>query len=752
MRLQARLFLAWLCTLLAAGAAQGQFDVRITDVRVGFSKGNDDYFKAGKWVPVAVDIEVGDQDFVGRLYVEASDAEGVSNRYILPETPGVFLSRQEKTRTLLSYVRIGDMAGSVTVTLQGRYGGREVRRTFHYPEQRSPFVPTTPLYGDTPLILGIGQPQGLDIDWDAVQGQESGSGTGRPLYRVAFQTDLGRLPEHWFGYESVDVVVLTTGGGWQGSIAQQLMLDSRRLQALETWVRFGGHLVVTTASNGTMVANPRSFPLEPLLPADIDPEGTLRVERMAGLRELVQRLPADRRLTRDEISSLGPVEMARLTPRPFARARATEPGPGLPSVVQGPYGLGKVTLVAIDTDTGPFSSWANNRDFWVALLDLRRRQGTEEQRQAPAFAGVYGTDLASRLADALEKVPGVRVVPFWWVAVFILLYIVVVGPLDYLVLKKLMKRLTGAERMEWTWFTFPSVVLLVSVGAYYLTFYLKGGELRINKVDLVEMDLDPRTQRMYGNTWFVLFSPRLQHYNLSLEPTGLRSSPETMTLSWMSRPGLGARSLGRRGESLLRRSYESRENASLLYGVPIHVWSLKSFHARWEAKLDPAQPPLSYDLQVKQKQLVGTLTNRMPWELIAPHLIYGDRVVILKNLAPGESVEVSGEWREFRHNIALTGGSVSGIMHTVGQMMFFDKLPRSSGENHDHWGYLDQSGRLDFPASAILAGRLPPISGEAASVNSSSFLGTRFSVFDPELRGVYDQHTVVRLYLPLKRE
>ena len=52
-------------------------------------------------------------------------------------------------------------------------------------------------------------------------------------------------------------------------------------------------------------------------------------------------------------------------------------------------------------------------------------------------------------------------------ALQILIYIIIVGPLDYLVLKKLMKRLTGHERMEWTWITFPTVVLVVSIGAYY---------------------------------------------------------------------------------------------------------------------------------------------------------------------------------------------------------------------------------------------------------------------------------------------
>src|SRR5205085_228522 len=93
-----------------------------------------------------------------------------------------------------------------------------------------------------------------------------------------------------------------------------------------------------------------------------------------------------------------------------------------------------------------------------------------------------GTDITSRLQQELDNFD-VNVVPFGYVALFIILYILVVGPLDYFVLKHVF------HKLEWTWITFPLVVLTVSIAAYFTAYALKGNDLKINKVDLVDFDM-----------------------------------------------------------------------------------------------------------------------------------------------------------------------------------------------------------------------------------------------------------------------
>src|SRR5206468_4430200 len=81
-------------------------------------------------------------------------------------------------------------------------------------------------------------------------------------------------------------------------------------------------------------------------------------------------------------------------------------------------------------------------------------------------------ELASRLQKSLEAFDDVPVISFGWVALFILIYILIVGPIDYFFLKKVVKRL------ELTWITFPAVVLGISAIAYFTAYWLKGNELK----------------------------------------------------------------------------------------------------------------------------------------------------------------------------------------------------------------------------------------------------------------------------------
>ena len=127
-----------------------------------------------------------------------------------------------------------------------------------------------------------------------------------------------------------------------------------------------------------------------------------------------------------------------------------------PLVVRGAYGFGRVTQVGIDVDQNPFAAWKDKPLFWVRALDLRVRGAAGAETQPAAGAGSYyreaTNDLAGVLFRAMDRPPGVTLVPFGWVAFFIFLYILLIGPGDYFFLKKVV------GRMEFTWITFPLMV------------------------------------------------------------------------------------------------------------------------------------------------------------------------------------------------------------------------------------------------------------------------------------------------------
>src|SRR5207237_10845989 len=93
-------------------------------------------------------------------------------------------------------------------------------------------------------------------------------------------------------------------------------------------------------------------------------------------------------------------------------------------------------------------------------------------------------DMRAQMKRGLETFEEVPVISFGWVALFILFYIALVGPLDYFLLKKVFKRL------ELPWVTFPLTVIGVSAIAYYAAFSLTGADLRINNLDLQDIHMN----------------------------------------------------------------------------------------------------------------------------------------------------------------------------------------------------------------------------------------------------------------------
>src|SRR5262249_28302806 len=139
-----------------------------------------------------------------------------------------------------------------------------------------------------------------------------------------------------------------------------------------------------------------------------------------------------------------PVELAKLDPKPghpeleiLAPERIDDKSP--PLVVRCPYGLGQIILVAFDLDSGPFASWKGQEEFWKKLQVVtstypKSYEGRGRRLGYYPQPGGEAEDLVSSLDKELETFPNVSVVPFGWVAVFILIYIIIVGPIDYLFL------------------------------------------------------------------------------------------------------------------------------------------------------------------------------------------------------------------------------------------------------------------------------------------------------------------------------
>ncbi len=603
------------------------FDASISEMRASNS------FKVGAWTPVWVQLRGGTEGFSGFMEVVVGDDDGTPASFRLPVAVGA-----NKSERFTAYARPGSREPEFTVRLFDSHGRRAggASQSMAMPQPPDAIMP------NENMILTMGRPQGVEMiaqlpGFKAGASSRSNSGL-EEIVTARIDTLGGSIPGRWYGYDAARAIVVDTGD--RSVLAA---LEGLRGQALVDWVARGGHVVVAVSANWQAV---RDSILAPILPGL--PSGQERVTSLAALDIFAN--------SAKPITPAGSkaVMVAKLEGIKERGGKVLSVMSSLPLVLRGCYGFGRVTLITFDVDQSPFAQWPDRPQFWVRALDLR--QPSTDQSGAAIFGGggrpVYQngvTDLSTQLRAALEQFPGVKLIPFGWVAFFIFLYILLIGPGDYFFLKKVLKR------MELTWITFPTIVLTVSLVAYYAAYLLKGNDLLVNKVDIV--DVDQQTELARGHSLVSLFSPQNRDYSIRAIPLPLDrdappeqdSSAESgstagteVVLSWFSAPenqfgGMG--SSGRRfnfGGSGY--NYQPMGDVKRLEGVRIPIWSTKCFMARW---IGPASPLVESELvPAGTDVLSGTIKNLQAIPLEDAILAIGKKVYLVGDIAPGATIRV----------------------------------------------------------------------------------------------------------------
>lgn len=747
--------------------------IKFESVGVGFPSGaradesESHIFRAGSWSPIFVSIST--QVPIGNnatLSVLTTDGDDLETAYTVP-----FPAMQPgEMRTVIAYQRAGSAVPKFSFRLNA---GREVLATYSrdlFGLNSSQFVF---------LTLGSPLPNLRALTREQSPGQmnaKSQQQTPLPETMATHLSSVKDMPTLWFGYNTVDVVLLSTSN--QDFLTELQNDQSGRLDALLEWVRRGGLLIVSVGRNAASVAGTKTLALA--LPVELDTEQTTKEIGLSWAgRGLEQLRPLVALGEKAEIPVVSFKSLPNKNFRTVMRGRIEQVNRAV--CVQGSYGLGQITLVGFDLTDPALSGPDWSRDapsFWPRLLreaGMQRPGGPQQSGggQLGGFRYEIREGMLGLLQNRLEAFEGVPVVSFGWVALFILIYIIVVGPLDYLLLKKVFKR------MELTWITFPTVVLVVSVAAYFTAYAIKGNDLRINKIDLVE--IDSVTNRVYGTSWFTIFSPRIQNYTIGVDaaPAWAKAPgderPGSTVVSWLGR------TQNTRKASIFSRSYRYTDAASGLEGVPIQVWSTKGFVANWEGTtIDSVIESTLRHPPGDTREITGSIKNNLPTKLVEAHILYAGKVYKLGNgeLLPGavgtpvtaSSAVSLDRWVEgtspmvtrpmdrFSPQTVHSGGQLISLWPAV----FSQLSPNEQNLGATFAGLreYDQSRRLlpDNTHEAILVAKVAMQSGPASEVAADPATPSRLWLGSlpqannqpPELAGKLRQETYVRVYLPIR--
>ncbi len=718
--------------IVAAAQAQEAKPPECVAVRVGFAG----RYKAGLWTPIEVTLRGGNarDPVIGRVRASLTDSDGLNCSFDAPERceliPGKETSVGQPGTVL--YVCFGHESSPLTLDL---HDGHTTLAAKTFNSNQSPPEDQFPdaLGSEQRLIVLVAKnPSGLEKAVPGTQGQS-------PQNVVATVDSLARLPTRWQGYEGVDIVLISTSSP---DVFAKISPDNTRIEALEQWVRMGGTLVLCAGSHAEEALHAGS-PLAKFVPGRFDK--TVPLGQTSGWETYVE--AKERRV--QPIPPPKPGEKVELpTPRlSGVQGKIEAHEADLPLVIRKPQGLGQVVFVAADLDRGPIRDWSDRPRLVAAILGLSNKQaGT-----AGGPVQSYGyDDLAGQLRSAMELFRDVHLVPFYVVALLVIVYILLIGPGDYFLLRRL------GRGTQWTWVTFPAIVVLFATGAYLANNWLKGDQLRVNQVDLVDIDAEGTAR---GASWFSIFSPGGKSFDhLSMRPrlpdgqtpqAWPNGEQPSVALAWLGKAGKEFNGMYSRDAQttapLWSRGYAiawSPDATSLdaIRDVPIQVGASKSFVQRWLGHT----PHLGLDVSLHDdgRQLSGTITNRLTPSapqagsgvtLSQCFLAYEGWAYKIDTLRPGEPVEIGPQTRRYSldtflsgESMDLAGGSAAGrekgpydtssrdMAYVLKAMMFYDaaggrKRSGMAGMANDYQGFTDLSGLLKTGRAILVA--MPPQDG-----------------------------------------
>ena len=536
------------------------------------------HVRAGSWFAVAVDVENTGPTVTGELRISG----GVDSRTRFG-TP-VELATGSRKRFIL-YAQPPSFGGNMTVQL--------VNGTTVVADAKVAIA----LHDQLQLVVGVvsENPAKIVGQLDLLPNQNGTAPTIVPL-------SPGDLPERIQAWAGMDRLI------WQDVDASQL--SPAQLAALRTWVAGGGRLVIIggTAGADALTGFPDDLlPYRPSSTLDIDP---------AVLRSVLGTIPANATtLTAYAGELLAGRTLATSGDRVVAADRR--------------YGAGSVTLLGFD----PTTSWIAQGDtidtpMWRRLLP-------------PRSGGIVSLTDDSNIVSAVSNLPSLALPPIGGLLVLLFGYILLVGPVNYLVLRRL-------DRREWAWVTVPALIAVFTVGAFGIGALLRGSEVIIHEVAIVHGA--PGTDQATVQSYLGIFSPSRATFQVRVPGDALLATPMNGDMS----------------------SSGTTASLDVLQGDPSRIRDLSVGFGSLRtvrAEASATGPVVDGDLRLEDGRIVGTITNRSSRTLLAPAIVLGSSAVQLKDLAAGETADVNMAVTDNLANQTSLSDKVVGQLNWNGMSM-----------------------------------------------------------------------------------
>jgi hypothetical protein len=457
-------FVAAALTLLAAPAATpaATNPLSIT-VKVGYSG----FVKSQQWMPVTIDVTNNGADVDGTLEVTGGLASGQGQ----PLEAVIYQTHVSlpagATKHFKTYL-VEDQAPS-TVSARIVVNGRELATADSQTNNAAS------------VLIGVLSDQGTAMDSFAAVHP---GGITANVVHLALQ-DIG---DSAILLRAFDLLVID-------DFATDTLTTAQR-GAITDYVKNGGELLLGTGASWRKTL------------AGVSPE--ILPMQITGTTILSQ-APA--------IGTLPPVEVA--TGPLNQGAHAWLLGGNRPVLAERSTGGGLVTLATFDWNQDPVASWSGANALLRQIL-VRTVFASASPQNYTNFGGPFGasgTSISQRstvLSQALGNLPALDLPSLVLIGVLVLVYVLLVGPVNYFALRALRRRALA-------WVTVPLIALIATAGAFGTGLFTKGRSAQTNQVSIIH--LQPGWDRAYQETYTGLLTPTRGDYQVTVSGQQLLIAP-----------------------------------------------------------------------------------------------------------------------------------------------------------------------------------------------------------------------------------
>ena len=450
------------------------------------------------------------------------------------------------------------------------------------------------------------------------------------------------MPWDWTGFVSLDLLVLYDPD-WA-------LLRQQQMQAIREWVSNGGTLLLVLGQRPL----PPDSPLREILPFDIGEPRQMEIPSAAleewGLNssetETVTAWPLTAKpkatliktvetseaeclyglgvagFGRVAVLSFNPVQLganqsghtAAFWTRHIAAcigdrpAPSEDPGPVRSPRDPNPVGYGR-TIVPAEEESQADDEVSGQRNRYNNRYRISVAQ-----------------DASNRVMEYLYQLRQMRPLSIWWVILTLSTLAVLLGPVDYLLLKRL-------DKLPYTWLTSTGWIVIFTVGAYYGVQWLRSGTMELRVVSVLDGVAD--SNDAWATCYAGLFAPRSDDYQFE----GL------MPNQWWSGVAPSRQEIWQhQQESGMRQIHcVQADGGNLPVSLPINIWTVQSLLTEWT--LD--EMPFAATVEHRDGELIVEIDNRVDSAISRGYVLLRDVCADLGPVPPQSQKRLEVRTRPF---------------------------------------------------------------------------------------------------------